>query len=139
MRDDGGMLADIVLLAHAAFVIFVVGGLGAVWAGAALGRGWASNRWFRALHLAAIAFVVAESLLGYACPLTVWEDALRGSRDATGFVQRWVRAILYWDAPAWAFTVLYLAFGGLVAWAWFRVPPRRNERAPRGQGSERQT
>lgn len=124
MRDDRGMLADIVLLAHAAFVAFVVVGLAAVWVGAALDRPWASNPWFRASHAAAIAFVVAESLLGYACPLTVWEDALRGSRDATGFIQRWVSALLYWDAPAWVFTVLYLAFGGLVAWTWFRVPPR---------------
>lgn len=119
------MLADFVLLAHAAFVLFVVGGLLATWAGAALGKAWARNPWFRGLHLAAIAFVVAESLAGYACPLTTWEDALRGAATGEGFVQRWVRAALYWSAPPWVFTAIYVAFGALVAATWWRIPPRR--------------
>ncbi len=119
------MLADLVLLAHAAFVAFVVGGLVATWVGEALGRAWARHAVFRGLHLAAITFVVAESLLGIACPLTVWEDALRGADGGEGFIQRWVRAALYWDAPPWAFTLLYVAFGALVVWTWVRIPVRR--------------
>lgn len=119
------MLADLVLLAHAAFVLFVVGGLVATWVGAALGKGWARNPWFRGLHLAAIAFVVAQSVLGYTCPLTIWEDALRGAATGEGFIERWVRALLYWRAPPAVFTALYVAFGGLVALTWWRIPPRR--------------
>ena len=119
------MLADLVLLLHAAFVVFIVGGLVATWVGAALDKPWARNQWFRGLHLAAIAFVVAQSLLGYTCPLTIWEDALRGVAAGEGFIQRWVRAILYWSAPPWVFTSIYAAFGALVAWTWVRVPPRR--------------
>ena len=119
------MLADLVLLAHFAFVAFVVGGLAAVWIGAARNRPWCRNPWFRGLHLAAIGFVVVESLLGYACPLTVWEDALRGTRAEAGFIQRWVGAVLYWNAPTWLFTALYVAFGALVGWTWVRIPPRR--------------
>jgi hypothetical protein len=122
------MLADLILILHAAFVLFVVGGLAAIWVGAALDRPWSVNPWFRALHLAAIGFVVVESLLGYACPLTVWEDALRGADSGTGFIQRWVRAILYWNAPDWVFTSVYVGFGALVGWTWFRIPPRRNNR-----------
>jgi hypothetical protein len=119
------MLADFVLLVHAAFVLFVVGGLVATWAGAALGLAWARNPWFRGLHLAAIAFVVTQSLLGYACPLTIWEDALRGAATDEGFIQRWVRAFLYWNAPPWAFTAAYAAFGAAVVATWWIIPPRR--------------
>lgn len=118
-------LADAVLLVHAAFVLFVVGGLAATWAGIA--RGWrlARDPWFRGAHLAAIGFVAAESLLGYACPLTLWEDALRGRSGAQGFIERIVHAWLFWSAPAWVFTAIYVAFAALVAWTWWRWPPRR--------------
>ncbi len=119
------MLADFVLLVHAAFVLFVVGGLAAIWIGAARQRSWCRNPWFRGLHAAAIGFVVVETLLGYACPLTVWEAMLRGARADQGFIQHWVGAVLYWDAPAWVFALLYVAFGVVVAWTWVRIPPRR--------------
>jgi polyferredoxin len=119
------MLADAVLVVHAAFVVFVAGGLIATWIGVALGLRFARNPWFRGLHLAAIAFVAIESLLGYACPLTIWEDALRGNAGDKGFVARWVHAWLYWDWPAWVFTAIYTAFAALVAWTWWRYPPRR--------------
>lgn len=120
-----GALADAILLVHAAFVLFVVGGLLATWLGIARGWRYARNKWFRELHLAAIAFVVAEALLGYACPLTLWENALRGAVTQEGFIQRWVHAWLFWRAPAWVFTVAYVAFGTLVAATWWRWPPRR--------------
>ena len=116
-------LADVVLLVHAGFVLFVVGGLVAIWAGLAAGARFARSPLFRGAHLAAIAFVVAESLLGYACPLTLWEGALRGAQDERGFIQRWVHAWLFWTAPDWVFTTAYVAFGLLVAATWWRWPP----------------
>jgi hypothetical protein len=125
------MPADLVLVLHAAFVLFVVGGLAAIWIGAVAGWRWVTHPGFRGLHLAAIAFVAVQSVLGQACPLTLWEDALRGSHATTGFIQRWVGALLYWEGPAWAFTALYLGFGALVAWTWFRVPPRWRRRRDR--------
>jgi hypothetical protein len=118
-------LADAILVAHAAFVLFVVGGLVATWIGLALGLAFARNPWFRYLHLAAIAFVVLESLLGTMCPLTVWEYQLRGEQSEAGFIQRWVHALLFWSWPAWVFTAIYVAFGLLVALTWWRFPPRR--------------
>ena len=117
-------LADAVLVVHALFVLFVAGGLLATWIGIALGARFAFNPWFRGAHLGAIAFVVVESLLGYLCPLTIWEDALRGSASEEGFVQRWIHAWLYWSLPAWIFNAIYVAFGALVAWTWLRFPPR---------------
>lgn len=122
--------ADTILVLHAAFVVFVVGGLVATWIGLAAGCPFARNPWFRGLHLAAIAFVVAEALAGYMCPLTIWEDALRGTATEKGFIQRWVHAWLFWDWPAWVFTTIYAAFGALVAGTWVRYPPIRRGRGP---------
>lgn len=124
------MLADLVLIVHAAFVLFVVGGLVAIWVGNALQHQWPVNPWFRGLHLAAIGGVVVESLLGWPCPLTVWEDALRGTDSGVGFIQRWVGTVLFWNAPSGVFTALYLGFGVLVAWTWVRLPPRRPTKTP---------
>ena len=118
-------LADSILVVHAAFVLFVVGGLLAIWIGLAFDRPFARSPWFRGAHLAAIAFVVVETVLGYVCPLTLWEDALRGARAEKGFIERWIHAWLYWDWPAWVFTSIYVAFGALVAWTWMRFPPHR--------------
>ena len=118
-------LADAILVAHAAFVLFVVFGLVATWVGLALGLPFARNPWFRGAHLAAIGFVVVETLLGYICPLTIWEDALRGEVSEKGFIQRWIHAWLYWNWPPWVFNAIYVAFGGLVAWTWVRFPPLR--------------
>ncbi len=67
-----------------------------------------SNPWFRYLHLGAIAFVAAEALLGIACPLTVWEDLLRGGVRPESFVARWVQYFLYYRAPEWVFTSAYV-------------------------------
>ena len=119
------MMADLLVVVHFAIVLFVVGGLLAVWAGAALGWRWVRDPWFRYLHLAAIGFVAAEALIGMACPLTVWEDLLRGGARPDSFVGRWVRRLLYYDAPEWLFTVGYVAWA-LATLATLRlVPPRR--------------
>lgn len=123
------MVADAILVVHAAFVLFVAAGLPATWIGIALGKPFARDPWFRNLHLAAIAFVVGEAVLGFVCPLTAWEDALRGTSEERGFIQRWIHAWLFWDWPAWVFTTIYVAFGVLVALTWWRWPPIRR-RAP---------
>ena len=82
-------LADAVLVVHLMFVAFVVGGLAFIWIGAMCGWQVIRNFFFRVLHLAAILFVCAEALIGVACPLTVWEDELRGRPAETGFIARW--------------------------------------------------
>jgi Protein of Unknown function (DUF2784) len=118
------MIADAVLVVHALFVLFVVGGFALIVLGAARWK-WVRNRTFRVLHLAAIAFVAAEALLGLACPLTVWEDALRGAHAERSFVGRWVAGLLYYNFPEWVFTVAYCAFALAVLWAWRAIPPRK--------------
>jgi hypothetical protein len=118
-------MADFLLVFHFLIVAFIVGGLPLVWAGGAAGWRWVRNPWFRYLHLAAITFVALEALLGIACPLTVWEDALRGSAPAESFVGRWVRQLLFYEAPAWVFTCAYLAWSAATLVTLKIVPPTR--------------
>jgi polyferredoxin len=117
--------ADALLVLHFAIVVFIIGGLALTWTGAALGWAWIRNPWFRYLHLGAIAFVAAEALLGIACPLTVWEDMLRGNMRAESFIGRWVQRLLYYRAPEWVFTSLYLAWAAATLVTLRLVPPRR--------------
>ena len=118
------LLADALLVVHFAVVVFVVGGLVVVWIGAAAGWRWVRNPWFRYAHLLAIAAIAAESVLGYACPLTVWEDILRGHARPESFVGRWVARALYYEAPQWAFTSLYLLWTAASLVTLYFVPCR---------------
>ncbi|HEX6317655.1 MAG TPA: DUF2784 domain-containing protein [Burkholderiales bacterium] len=119
------MVADAVLAVHFTLVLFIVGGLLLTWIGAPLGWRWIRNPWFRYLHLAAIGFVAVEALLGVACPLTVWEDLLRGGSRPESFIARWTHRLLFYRAPQWVFTAAYLAWA-LATLATLRlVPPRR--------------
>lgn len=117
------MIADAILVVHALFVLFVVGSLVLVLLGARRWS-WVRNRSFRTLHLAAIAVVTAEALLGITCPLTAWEDAFRGGSPERSFVGRWVARLLYYDFPEWVFATAYCAFALAVLWAWRAIPPR---------------
>ncbi|HUF82794.1 MAG TPA: DUF2784 domain-containing protein [Burkholderiales bacterium] len=119
------LLADIVLFIHFAFVLFVTGGLALIWVGAAAGWKWVRHFWFRVAHLAAIAFVAAEGVLGIWCPLTVWEARLRGDDSEKSFMAEWVHRLLYYDLPEWMFTVAYVLFGALVAATWHFVRPEK--------------
>ena len=123
------LAADIVLVVHFAFVAFVVGGLAAIWIGAAVGWRWVRSFRFRIAHLAAICFVAAEALFGIMCPLTVWEDTLRGRASQTGFIARWIRSIMYYDLPPWIFTLAYVGFAVVVALTFWFVPPARRNAA----------
>jgi len=117
-------LADVVLMVHGLFVLFVVGGFGLILAGASRWS-WVRHRAFRVAHLAVIVFVAAEALLGVTCPLTRWEDLLRaGAPGERSFVGRWVASLLYYDLPEWVFALVYIAFALAVAWAWRAIPPR---------------
>jgi len=121
-------LADLVVAVHAAYVAFVVGGLGVVVLGAALGWGWIRNRWFRLLHLAAIVLVALEALADVPCPLTVWEMQLRSlaGQDVTEatFMGRCLHELIFFDFAPWVFTVTYVAFALVVLATLFLVPPR---------------
>ncbi|MGH8729079.1 MAG: DUF2784 domain-containing protein [Burkholderiales bacterium] len=118
-------LADVILVIHFIFVLFIVAGLFLIWIGAALGWSWVRNFWFRVAHLAAICFVAVEAIIGIACPLTLWEASLRGERAEEGFIERLVGGLLYYDFPLWVFTLTYVVFALVVALTYWLVTPER--------------
>jgi len=115
--------ADAILLIHALLVAFNVGGLIGTWLGAWLGWRWVRVRTFRFVHLGAIGIVALGVLVGAACPLTRWEDALRGEAPAASFVARWVSWLLYWNPPPRVFTVLYVTWAAATLATLVLVPP----------------
>jgi lysylphosphatidylglycerol synthetase-like protein (DUF2156 family) len=123
------LLADLVVVVHAAYVAFVVLGLVLVVLGYLRKWDWVRNPWFRGLHLTAILLVVLEAWCGITCPLTDWEQSLRtlsGQESYQGaFVANLVHDLLFYQAPAWVFTLAYTLFAGLVAGTWWLAPPRR--------------
>ncbi|MEQ1683541.1 MAG: DUF2784 domain-containing protein [Burkholderiaceae bacterium] len=132
------LLADAVLSLHLAIVVFVVGGLAFIVVGNLRAWRWANALWFRLVHLAAIAVVVAESWLGIVCPLTSAEMWLRTQARATtysgSFIEHWLGRVLYWEAPTWVFTVAYSVFGLAVAATWWWFSPRSGKPAGRTEG-----
>lgn len=119
--------ADVVLVLHFGIAAWIVLGLCALWLGGWLNWRWTRHRLFRWLHASAIIVVALQSVLGIRCPLTVWEDALRGMPSETSFVQRWVGRLLYYDLPDVAFTASYLVAVAATALAWRAFPPRSHE------------
>jgi len=117
------LLADLVLLLHAAFVAFVMlGGL--------LALRWPRSAW---LHLPLVAWGAGVEFLGGICPLTPLENHWRhlaGELGYTGgFVEHYVVAALYPDgltrSVQLALGLLVLAVNAAIyGWAW-----RRNRRA----------
>lgn len=83
------LAADLVLLLHLAFVAFaLLGGLAAL-------------RWRRApwIHLPVLAWGVAIEWIGWTCPLTPLENALRRAAGEAGypggFVEHYLLPLLY--------------------------------------------
>ncbi|PXW88406.1 uncharacterized protein DUF2784 [Nitrosomonas sp. Nm84] len=121
------LLADLVLIIHFLYVLFVVGSLPVIWLGAWLKLPFVRNRWFRYAHLAAILFVVVESFLGVVCPLTAWENSLRQAEMDGSFIQRWIHEIMFYNVPESVLTIMYVLFAGLVAVTFKWVPPKAGE------------
>ena len=127
------LLADVVLSMHVAIVVFVGGGLVLIIVGNLCAWHWVNVLWFRLAHLAAIAIVVAEAWFGAVCPLTSLEMWLRAKARATTyagtFIEHWLQRILYYEAPAWVFTLGYTIFALIVVATWWYFPPRFTRRA----------
>ncbi len=115
--------ADIVLIIHFLYVLFVVGSVPVIWIGAWFKLQFVRNRWFRFLHLGAILFVVAESLMGVVCPLTVWENTLRQIETDSSFIQHWLHQIMFYNVPEGVLTTVYILFAALVAATFKWIPP----------------
>ncbi len=85
------LFADVVLVVHVAFVVFVAAGGLAV-------RRWPRVAW---VHVPAAAWGAAVEFAGWVCPLTPLENALRARAGAapyeSDFVARYLLPLLYPD------------------------------------------
>jgi hypothetical protein len=128
------LLADLVVVAHFAYVGFVVFGMAAILVGGVLRWHWVRNFWFRVLHLVAIALVAGQALAGILCPLTTLENMLRlRAGQATypaAFIGYWAHRLMFYRAPGWVFTLCYSLFALAVAGALILIPPRWPKKEP---------
>ena len=85
----GEGLGRVVLGLHLLVIAFNLFGLVAIPLGAARGWTWVRIFWWRALHVGSLAVVALQAVLGRACFLTDWQDALTGGgRDRHDELQR---------------------------------------------------
>ena len=121
------LAADVLLVLHVLFVIFVVAGLLLIFIGKVRKWKWVRSAWFRTIHLVGIGIVVVQAWLGVICPLTIWEMALRekagGAVYAGSFISHWLSTLLYYQAPEWVFALVYTMFGAIVILSWIWVRP----------------
>jgi hypothetical protein len=118
------LLADLLLLAHGAFVLFVV-------AGGLLVLRWPGVAW---LHLPAALWGAGIEFTGRICPLTPLENAWRRAAGETsyqgGFIEHYVTAALY---PSGLTRTIQLALGVLVVtlngWVYWTLWRRRRASA----------
>jgi hypothetical protein len=113
------ILADVVLVLHLAFVLFLLfGGLLAIT--------WRKAIW---LHLPAVAWGVFVEFSGWVCPLTPLESWLReqgGGRGYAGdFLGHYLEALLYPDNLSRNTQLIFgaivmLVNGGIYLWLWRR-------------------
>lgn len=118
------LAADLVVLLHLGFILFVVfGGLGVKYA--------PRLAW---LHLPAAAWGALVELRGLYCPLTDWENALRrrGAEQgyADSFIEHYLLPLIYPAALGEKLQLLLglavlLINGGVYGWLlWRRLRPR---------------
>ena len=99
------VLADLVVLAHVVFIVFVLlGGL--------LAFRW---RWVPVVHLPAVVWGATVELFGWVCPLTPLENLLRRASGGEGysvtFIERYLVPLVY---PAELTRELQFVLGGVV-------------------------
>jgi hypothetical protein len=121
------LAADLIVLVHLGFVVFVaLGGL--------LVRRW---RWLVWVHLPCALYGAAIEVFGWICPLTPLEQAAREAAGhegySGGFIEHHLEGVLY--PQGWAQVHLWLAVAvvalNVAAYAWVFLWPR-GRKTPRG-------
>ena len=125
-----GIAADLMVAIHVAYVAYVVLGQLAIVIAAPFKRQWARNPWFRFSHLIAIGVVAYEAIYSLRCPLTVWEEQLRGLagqsfNGSETFMGRVLHDLMFIEnQPESFFTTLYIAMFIIVVQGLVMYPPR---------------
>lgn len=123
------LIADGILILHFGVIAFILAEQACIAIGFFRNWRWVRNLRFRVCHLLAIGVVAAQAWLGRLCPLTIWENALReaaGESPYPGtFIAHWFGALVYHDAPPWAFAAAYTLFGAVALCSWILVRPQK--------------
>jgi len=117
-----GMLANVVVVVHAAFVLFAV-------FGGFLVLRWRRLAWF---HIPAVLWAALVELADWFCPLTPLENWFRQHAGITSyrsdFIEYYIMAVLYPEAltreiqVALGLAVLCINVS-VYAWVWYRRRP----------------
>ena len=96
------LLADMVVLIHFIFILFVLlGGLLLLW-----------SKRFAWLHLPAVLWAAVVEFTGWICPLTPLENLLRQKSGSfgyhTGFIEHYLHPLIY---PVWLTPSIQIALG----------------------------
>ncbi len=121
-------LADVILVTHALIVLFNLVSLPLIWLGYFCRWRFVRNFYFRAVHVAMLAYISLQACGGKLCPLTIWENTLRREAGAEGhyagsFITHWVQRLIFIEADERTFVVAYALFFLLVLLTWFLVKP----------------
>ncbi len=142
------VLANVIIFIHVLYILAVLAGLILVPIGGWCGWKWVRCFWLRMVHFGMIAIVLLETVVGWRCPLTDWEDQLRlkggvekrvlSVNPETGvetvrvdpaqddFVGRCLNGILFPEnMPTWFYPALYFSIGTLIFVSLFVVRPHR--------------
>lgn len=122
------VLADLLLVVHLAFVVYVVaGGLLVAW-----------RRWTAWIHVPCAAYGVAIELFGWICPLTPLEQALRRRAGETGyeggFVEHYLEGLLYpagWGELRFALAAM-VVIANVAVYAWIFLRHRKADASSPG-------
>lgn len=120
------MDATAILALHLVVIAFNVAGCVLIPVGSLFGWRWVRGFWWRAAHLASLAVVAAQALLGRACFLTIWQADLANHRHAAQpLIASWIDQLIYLPLPLWVFATAYVAIFIYVVALWVWVRPRR--------------
>lgn len=117
------MAALAILILHLAVIAFNVAGCVLIPVGAWRRWHWVRNFWFRIAHLACLAAVAVQALLGRVCFLTLWQSDLSGAATTQPLIAGWIERMIYWPLPLWVFEVAYVVVFAYVIALWAVVRP----------------
>jgi hypothetical protein len=132
-------LADLLVIVHLVWVVFMVGGVLATLAGLVWTRILQYRLW-RWLHLGGMVFAGILSAAGRLCPLTTLEYALRRRAGALpeaeeGFIIRIANRLIFPDLDPHLLAAITLAAAGIVLVVFVWKPPGRRAVPAQSSGS----
>jgi hypothetical protein len=126
-------LANLVVVVHLAYFVFVVGGFVSIVIGAKQKWKWVYNPWFRIIHLLAVFVVLVEDVLQVPCPLNILEGRLRAPvpspAEASSEIGYVLDLLLHHTIPGWFLDGMYWVLGVVLLVLIFIVRPhfRKNQ------------